>query len=131
MPEICRFYGDHPLRHRIWSKSGWKPTTKNSWKCGTLKSFRNWNLSNNYEMIPRIKSILPLDNFTLLVEFDGGKKVVYDVKDDIRTLEDFRVLETEYGLFSNARLDSSRTCVYWTDRVDLPSDTILEYGQPA
>ena len=104
---------------------------KNSWKCGTLKSLRNWNLSNNYEMIPRIKSILPLENFILLVEFDGGKKVVYDVKDDIRTLEDFRVLETEYGLFRNARLDSSRTCVYWTDRVDLPSDTILEYGQPA
>ena len=82
-------------------------------------------------MIPRIKSILPLDNFILLVEFDDGKKVAYDVKDDIKTLADFRVLETEYGLFRNAQLDSSRTCVYWTDRVDLPSDTILEYGLPA
>lgn len=82
-------------------------------------------------MIPRIKSIHPLDNFILLVEFDGGQKVAYDVKDDIRTLADFRVLETENGLFRNARLDSSRTCVYWTERVDLPSDTILEYGQPA
>lgn len=79
-------------------------------------------------MIPRIKSIHPLDNFILLVEFDGGQKVAYDVKDDIRTLADFRVLETENGLFRNARLDSSRTCVYWTERVDLPSDTILEYG---
>ena len=82
-------------------------------------------------MIPRIKSIHPLDNFILLVEFDGGQKVAYDVKDDIRTLADFRVLETENGLFRNARLDSSRTCVYWTELVDLPSDTILEYGQPA
>ena len=82
-------------------------------------------------MIPRIKSIQPLENFVLLVEFDGGKRVFYDVKDDIRTLADFRVLESEYGLFRNAQLDSSRTCVYWTDRVDLPSDTILEYGIPA
>ena len=82
-------------------------------------------------MIPRIKSIQPLDNFILLVEFDNGKKVAYDVKDDIKTLADFRVLETEYGLFRNARLDSSRTCVYWTERVDIPSDTILEYGIPA
>lgn len=81
-------------------------------------------------MIPRIKSIQPLENFVLLVEFDGGKRVFYDVKDDIRTLADFRVLESEYGLFRNAQLDSSRTCVYWTDRVDLPSDTILEYGIP-
>lgn len=46
-------------------------------------------------MIPRIKSIQPLDIFVLLVEFDGGEKVLYDVKDDIRTLVDFRVLETK------------------------------------
>lgn len=81
-------------------------------------------------MIPRIKSIKPLDDFILLVEFDNGKKVVYDVKDDIKTLADFSVLESECGLFQNAQLDSSRTCVYWTERVDLPSDTILEYGKP-
>ena len=64
----------------------------------------------------------------LQVCFDDGVKVLYDVKDDIRTLDDFKVLETEYGLFQNAQLDSSRTCVFWNDRVDLASDTILEYG---
>ena len=79
-------------------------------------------------MIPRIRHIKALDNYILLVEFDNGIKVMYDVKDDIRTLEDFKVLESEYGLFHNVQLDSSRTCVYWTDRVDLPSDTLLEYG---
>ena len=81
-------------------------------------------------MIPRIKNIQPLDDYILLVEFDDGKKVKYDVKDDIRTLADFKILESEYGLFQNVQLDSSRTYIYWTDRVDLPSDTILEYGQP-
>ena len=81
-------------------------------------------------MIPRIRSIQPLEDFILLVEFDDGKKVAYDVKDDIKTLTDFRVLKSECGLFKNTRLDSSRTCVYWTERVDLASDTILEYGQP-
>lgn len=81
-------------------------------------------------MIPRIKSIQPLENFVLLVEFDDGKKVEYDVKDDINTLADFRVLESERGLFQNVQLDPSRTCVYWTDRIDLASDIILEYGKP-
>lgn len=81
-------------------------------------------------MIPRIKSIQPLDDYILFVEFDDGKKVEYDVKDDIKTLAEFRVLESECGLFQNVHLDSSRTCVYWTERVDLPSDTILEYGKP-
>ena len=79
-------------------------------------------------MIPRIKSIRPLKDYMLQVCFDNGVKVLYDVKDDIRTLKDFKVLETEYGLFQNAQLDSSRTCVFWNDRVDLASDTILEYG---
>ena len=81
-------------------------------------------------MIPRIKHIKALDNYILLVEFDSGLKVLYDVKDDIRTLTDFKVLESEYGLFNNVQLDPSRTCIYWTDRVDLPSDTLLEYGSP-
>ena len=79
-------------------------------------------------MIPRIKSIRPLQDYMLQVCFDNGVKVLYDVKDDIRTLKDFKVLETECGLFQNAQLDSSRTCVFWNDRVDLASDTILEYG---
>ena len=62
-------------------------------------------------MIPRIRKIQPVDNFILLVEFDGGERVAYNVKEDIETLADFRVLETEHGLFQNAQLDSSRTCV--------------------
>ena len=81
-------------------------------------------------MITRIRSIQPLENYILFVEFDDGTKVEYDVKDDIKSLADFRVLETECGLFQNVQLDSSRTCVYWTDRIDIPSDTILEYGKP-
>ena len=81
-------------------------------------------------MIPRIKGIKTLNNYRLLVEFDNGKRVVYDVKEDIETLADFRVLETEYGLFQNVQLDASRTCIYWNDQVDLASDTVLEYGQP-
>ena len=28
----------------------------------------------------------------------------------------------------NAQLDTSRTCIYWNDRIDLPSDAIYEYG---
>ena len=37
--------------------------------------------------------------------------------------------KTETGLFNNFQLDPSRTCVYWSDRIDLPSDSILEYGK--
>ena len=62
------------------------------------------------------------------VVFDDGRIVTYDLKDDICTIPDFRALETECGLFQNAQLDASRTCISWNDRIDLPSDTIYEYG---
>ena len=84
--------------------------------------------TRTFKMIPRIKNIIPQKNYVLLIEFDGGERVLYDVKDDINTLPDFRILMSERGLFENCQLDSSRTCIYWTDRVDLPSDTLLEYG---
>lgn len=79
-------------------------------------------------MIPRIKSYKPLKNYQLLVTFDDGRVVKYDVMDDIRSIPVFKDLETVYGLFANAQLDSSRTCIYWNDQIDLPSDTIYEYG---
>lgn len=80
-------------------------------------------------MIPRIKKVTPLDNYVLRVVFDDGEILLYDVKDDIANIKAFKELETEEGLWENVRLDTSRTCVYWNDRVDLPSDTLHEYGQ--
>ena len=82
-------------------------------------------------MIPKIRKVIPEDDYLLFVEFDDGRKVVYDVKNDIESLSDFRFLKSEKGLFLNVRIDSSRTCVFWTDRIDLPSDILLEYGRPA
>ena len=79
-------------------------------------------------MISRIQSYQPLQNYQLLVSFDDGKRVRYDVMDDIQTLPAFKDLQTEHGLFENALLDSSRTCIYWNDQIDLPSDAIYEYG---
>lgn len=79
-------------------------------------------------MIPRIKSLVAMDNFLLAVEFDDGHKVIYDVKEDIETLPTFRALQEVYGLFHQVQLDSSRTCVYWNDEIDLASDSIYEFG---
>jgi len=80
-------------------------------------------------MIPRIRELKPLDNYVLQVSFDDGKVVLYDVEDDINTIPSFEDLKSIYGLFQQVQLDESRTCVYWTDEIDLPSDTIYEYGK--
>ena len=79
-------------------------------------------------MIPKIKSINTQDDYKLKVLFDDGKKVIYDVKQDIEQISDFEPLKTLYGLWKQVQLDESRTCVFWNDSIDLPSDTIYEYG---
>lgn len=80
-------------------------------------------------MIYRIKELTPMNCYLLRVVFDDGKTVIYDVKEDIDTIPVFRQLESIHGLFQNVQLDQSRTCVYWNDEVDLPSDAIYEYGK--
>lgn len=57
-------------------------------------------------MIHRIKNIRPLPDYMLHVIFD-------DVKDDIQALEGYKDLENITGLFQQAQLDYSRTCVFW------------------
>lgn len=78
-------------------------------------------------MIPRISSVRPLPDFLLAVDFDDGKRVLYDVKEDMN-LPGYDQLRAVTGLFQQVQLDQSRTCVYWNDEIDLPSDAIYQYG---
>ena len=80
-------------------------------------------------MLPKIKYISVEKDFLLKVFFDDGKKVLYDVKDDIKNIPSYSDLINIYGLFEQVKLDESRTCVYWNDYIDIPSDTIYEYGK--
>lgn len=75
----------------------------------------------------RIKSVQPLSDYMLSVVFDDGFHVVYDVKEDM-SLPGYDALRTLPGLFASVQLDESRTCVYWNDMIDLPSDAIRQYG---
>ena len=80
-------------------------------------------------MFSRIKKVEVKDELVLLVTFDDDIRVLYDLKDDIKNIKDFEALQTETSLFKNFQIDQSRTCIYWSDRIDLASDTILEYGR--
>jgi len=79
-------------------------------------------------MIQRIKSLSPMPDFMLSVTFDDGKRVMYDVKEDMG-LPGYSALRDVFGLFQQVQLDESRTCVFWNDEIDLPSDAIYEYGR--
>lgn len=51
-------------------------------------------------MIPRIKSVKPVEGFKLHVIFDDGKDVIYDVGDDIKSIPNYADLKIIYGLFN-------------------------------
>ena len=79
-------------------------------------------------MIIRIRELKALPDYRLSVWFDDGKRVLYDVAEDMREIPSYGLLEDVPGLFQQAQLDQSRTCVYWNDEIDLPSDWIYEHG---
>ena len=79
-------------------------------------------------MIPKIKIITTEPDYKLRVSFDSGETVIYDVAEDIREISAFEPLKTVPGLFDDPQLDESRTVVFWNDIIDIPSDTIFEYG---
>ncbi len=80
-------------------------------------------------MLAKIKNFSFEDNFILSVTFDEGRKVIYDLKDDIQNTPHFNQLETIPGFWKTCQLDESRTCITWNEYIDLPSDTIYEFGK--
>ena len=81
-------------------------------------------------MIPKIKQFELNDDWKLMVTFDDGFRVCYDVKDDIDTIDDFKSLTTEIGLWTMDQLDSSRSCISWNEKIELIRENIYEYGVP-
>jgi len=80
------------------------------------------------ETIPRIKSIEIQPDYKLMVLFDDNRKVLYNVEEDIDSIDAFHPLKETPGLWQQAKVDKSRTVVSWNDIIDLPSDTLYEYG---
>ena len=78
-------------------------------------------------MIQRISLLKPLQDYQLFIRFDDGEQVIYDVKEDM-DLPGYHALREIQGLFQQVQLDESRTCIYWNDEIDLPSDAVYEYG---
>lgn len=80
-------------------------------------------------MIPRIKNIVTKEDYKLIVTFDDDVTVMYDLYEDIQTIDAFKALDGHPEMVSLFSIDQSRTCVTWTENIDLPSDTIREYGK--
>ena len=79
--------------------------------------------------IPRIKAVEPLPDRVLLVSFDDGRRVSFEPTSYLAGYARYDVFSVAPGLFQCAKIDKSRTVVYWTESVFLPADVIYEDGQ--
>ena len=125
MPEICRFYG-------IVIKMFFKPKEHEP---SHLHALYGEHIGIfDLKTMKMTEGDLPTRAQQLVQEWmsahqDRLLEILYDVKDDMGQIESYRDLATIHGRFNQVQLDPSRTCVDWNDEIDLPSDTLYEYGK--
>lgn len=78
-------------------------------------------------MFHKVKSVVPLDNFLLLVKFENGKKKTYDVKPLMNKWSVFRDLNND-TLFNLVKVDTGGYGVVWNEYIDLACNELWENG---
>lgn len=79
-------------------------------------------------MTHRIKSVHPLEDFTLLAVFQNGIEKKYDIHCLYPIFPQFRKFETSAGLFEQVKVDVGGYGISWDDELDLDAEDIWENG---
>lgn len=77
-------------------------------------------------MAHTILSVIPLEDFNLLVTFKNGIEKTYDLKQLYPILPQFKYLEKD--LFSKVKTDVGGYGISWNDDLDLDAEEIWESG---
>ena len=80
-------------------------------------------------MTYRIKELKTLRNFVVSVVFQNGVEKEYDMKQLFDKFPQFKVFETEEGLFEKVSVDAGGYGICWNDELDLAADEIWHNGQ--
>lgn len=81
-------------------------------------------------MTYRIKEVVPLENFVVLVIFQDGVEKKYDIKQLLDRFPQFKAFENEKGLFEKVTVDAGGYGIAWNDELDLAADEIWCNGNP-
>lgn len=79
-------------------------------------------------MFYKVKNVLPLPEYTLLVSFVNGEHRLYDVKPLFAKWEAFRALQYTPGLFHQVKVDTGGFGISWNDDIDLSCNELYENG---
>lgn len=81
-------------------------------------------------MFHRVRSVVPMSNCILRVQFRDGSVREYDCKGLSARIPCFAALEQIPGLFEQVRTDAGGFGVSWNDELDLACDELWTNGQP-
>lgn len=79
-------------------------------------------------MFHKIKSVSPLPDYRLSVQFSEGVTRLYDVKPLFRRIPAFQQLQEEPLLFQEVHVDTGGYGIVWNDAIDLACDELWENG---
>lgn len=79
-------------------------------------------------MTHKIISVKPMENFVLLVVFQNGIEKTYDMRNLYPVFPQFKVFESDIGLFNQVQVDTGGYGVSWNDNLDLDAEDIWEDG---
>ena len=79
-------------------------------------------------MFHKVRSVTPISDFSLLVEFENGSSKVYDIKPLFAKWRSFQALADIAGLFEQVRVDTGGYGISWNDDLDLACDELYHNG---
>jgi len=80
-------------------------------------------------MFNKIKSVKPLKDYNLLVEFENDEKKYYNIRPLFDKWEDFKTLIDVKGLFEQVKVDSGGYGISWNDYIDLSCNELYNNGK--
>ena len=81
-------------------------------------------------MFHKIKTVSPLPDYRLSVQFSEGVTKLYDLKPLFEKLPVFSMLSEDPALFSSVAVDVGGYGIIWDDELDLSCDELWENGTP-
>ena len=79
-------------------------------------------------MFHKIKTVAPMPDFKLSVQFSEGVTKVYDMKPLFEKLPVFKQLENDPAAFDDVAVDTGGYGIVWNDNLDLSCDELWENG---
>jgi hypothetical protein len=79
-------------------------------------------------MFHKVKNVIPIDNYELIVEFVSGGKKRYDIKPLVNKWGVFKDLYAN-NLFNQVKVDVGGFGIVWNENIDLSCNELWDNGE--